>query len=644
VLRAVVTSDCASARAVRWLDSAIRGCYCDGGQSSRIVQLLVIPRTSIRRALVLSVTLHALAAAIAWWAFESTRADAPVLVDIEIAPAPPPPEALPEERARPPVTEPASAEPTEPAAAAPTEPGEIAVDAGVDARPDAAPDARPDAAPDAPPDAAPDAGVDPDAGSPDDAGAVDALRVASDDRDGGAPDDAGGDAGGPQVAQRDASADGPQVAAGEGSGSAGAGSAAVVAGAGPAGAGSAAVVAGAGSAGAGSANAGSASAGSAAVAADAPTGSPPGAVAAGSGSGGAGSGAPAVGAAPPMAPPPPLFDTSALAAALAEGSVAAPAVEGAPTTAGTAANLLTYFPDGQRVTALIRFDRLRGTEWSQPTERLLRPMPDYRLLFGDTDAAISDKLETLVISTPRPRDAAATTLVARTTLARGALRDFLGATAPVSWAAARGGLLGTRSGALSRGDQRLILSPWRGWFLLAQPGDLGDLLGAAKGSLDTIEATGKIPAWLGGIRKIEGEAGEPRGPALVVTVALPGKRYSFGTTALVLGISSVATPDRMSLAIELVAQGWLVRGNLRCATEADATELVAVAQQLQRQLASSRAIQLVIGKPIVRVVANLAFARAGTRVSYATSVSIADARAILALAAQQLDQYFTRSP
>ena len=36
-------------------------------------------------------------------------------------------------------------------------------------------------------------------------------------------------------------------------------------------------------------------------------------------------------------------------------------VDGAPTTAGTAANLLAYFPAGHVVTAMVRFDRLRGT-------------------------------------------------------------------------------------------------------------------------------------------------------------------------------------------------------------------------------------------------------------------------------------------
>ena len=96
--------------------------------------------------------------------------------------------------------------------------------------------------------------------------------------------------------------------------------------------------------------------------------------------------------------------------------------------------------------------------------------------------------------------------------------------------------------------------------------------------------------------------------------------------------------------MELVKQGWLVRGNMRFASDADAAELIASVQQFQQRIADSRAIQLVVGKPIARVIANLAFARAGPRVSYATSISIADARAILAATAQQLDQYFGRVP
>jgi len=326
------------------------------------------------------------------------------------------------------------------------------------------------------------------------------------------------------------------------------------------------------------------------------------------------------------------------------GATDEPAVEGAPTTAGTAANLLAYFPQGHVVTALIRFDRLRNTEWQAQTERLLQPMPDYQLLFGTKDAKISDKLETLVISSPRPRDVTATTLVGRTLLARSDLRDLLAAVSPVTWSAAKGGLLGKRTGKLFNNDKRVFLSPFKGWFLLAPPDDLPNLTAPAKGKLDAIEATGKLPPWLAGIRKIESESGDQRGPALVMTIALGGKRIDLKDSDFGLGITTVPMPDRVSLAMELVKQGWLVRGNMSFASDAQAAELIAAAQQVQQRIADSHAIQLVIGKPVAHVVANLSFARTGPRVSYATSISIADARAILAAAAVQLDQYFGRAP
>jgi hypothetical protein len=96
--------------------------------------------------------------------------------------------------------------------------------------------------------------------------------------------------------------------------------------------------------------------------------------------------------------------------------------------------------------------------------------------------------------------------------------------------------------------------------------------------------------------------------------------------------------------MEVVKQGWYVGGNMRFAHDADATEFVAAVEAAQQRIAGSTAIQAVIGKPTARVIANLRFARTGPRVSYTTSISIADARMLLAVAAQQLDTYFTVAP
>jgi hypothetical protein len=495
----------------------------------------VIQSSLIRLAIVLSALAHAAVLLVGWWAYEPGDRKRVELVDIEVAPPPPPAEALPEEIARLP-EQLAQREDEVPEPPPPEPVAEVAIDAGIDAPIDA----DIDAAIDAP--SEPDAAID--GGEPmlalADAGA-DAAQLAA--------DDAGADA------ARLAIVDPWQPGGPDGSGS-------------------------------------------------------------GSGSAAAGSGSAVV------------------------SLTTAPAVEGAPTTAGTAANLLTYFPQGHTTTLLIRFDRLRDTEWAQPTERLLRPMPDYRVLFGASDARIAEKLETIIISTPQPQDAAATTLVARTRLARGALRGFLAAVSPVAWSPARGGLLGRRGGKLFPQDRRVFLSPFKGWFLLAQPGDLPGLLAAAPGDLDRIEATGKLPAWLAGIRSIEAESGEERGPALVMTLALGGGRRDLGDNDFGLGVKTFPMPDRITLAAEVVTQGWIVRGNILFPGDAAAAEFVTAAEFARQRIADSRLLQAAVGKPAARVITNLSFARSGPRVSYATSISIADMRAILAVAAQQLDAYF----
>jgi hypothetical protein len=333
-----------------------------------------------------------------------------------------------------------------------------------------------------------------------------------------------------------------------------------------------------------------------------------------------------------------------------------PAVEGAPTSAGTAANLLAYFPPGHQITVLIRFDRLRKTEWARPATQLFKPMPDYGALFGTRDVAIADQLDTLVISSPRPRDATATTLVARTQLTRPKMRDFLAnPDAPIQWSATRGGMLGKRTGKLFPNDRRVLLSPWRGWFVLAQPGDVADLTAPASGNLDMIEAKAKLPPWLAAMREIERETTEPpappkpgaatrkpddkRGPALVLTLEGPGKRYNIPDVGL--GVTTVPSPDRLSLAMELVKQGWLVRGNIVFASEVDATEFVQTVEDVQTRITESRILSGLLAKQrALNAITGLSLARSGARVSYATSISVADARALLAAAAQTLDAYF----
>jgi len=320
-----------------------------------------------------------------------------------------------------------------------------------------------------------------------------------------------------------------------------------------------------------------------------------------------------------------------------------PAVAGAPTSAGTAANLLSYFPAGHQVTALIRFDRLRKTEWAAPAERLFKPMPDYKVLFGSRDAGVAEKFDTLVISSPRPEDATATTLVVRSSLTRPKLRDYLANPAtPITWTVAKGGMFGKRTGKLFNGDKRVLLSPWRNWIVLAHPDDLPGLTAMSKGAIDTVETKAALPPWLQTIRTIEAESGDDKdkGPALVLTLAGPGHRYDIPDVGL--GVTSLPSPQRISLAMELVDQGgWFIRGNIVFATEADAKEFEQTVRDVQQKIVDSRILSALLKRQhALNAVKNLSVARTEARVSYATSVSIADMRAVMAAAAATLDQYF----
>jgi hypothetical protein len=201
-------------------------------------------------------------------------------------------------------------------------------------------------------------------------------------------------------------------------------------------------------------------------------------------------------------------------------------------------------------------------------------------------------------------------------------------------------MLGKRSGKLFPNDKRVLLSPWKDWFVLAPPDDLPGLTAPAKGSLDTIETRAKLPPWLQTIRTIEKESGEDKpGPALVLTIAGPGKRYDIPDIGL--GITSLPSPQRISLAMELVTQGWLIRGNIVFAKEADAAEFESSVKEVQQRITDSRILSgLLRRQHALNLVTGLSVARTGARVSYATSMSISDARALLAAAAATLDAYF----
>lgn len=90
-----------------------------------------------------------------------------------------------------------------------------------------------------------------------------------------------------------------------------------------------------------------------------------------------------------------------------------------------ASRLEQYGPEGSRVTALLRLDRLRGTPYAPALDAILGRLPDRRDLLEGTGLDLFDSFDALLIATPNPLDYTVTFLAARHRLKDGELRTAL---------------------------------------------------------------------------------------------------------------------------------------------------------------------------------------------------------------------------
>jgi hypothetical protein len=317
--------------------------------------------------------------------------------------------------------------------------------------------------------------------------------------------------------------------------------------------------------------------------------------------------------------------------------------QGAQASAGTAANLLAFVPDKHVVTVLLRFDRLRGTEWATVAQQVLAVMPDYETLVADPDSVVTDLFDLVAMSSPKPADPTKTLLAVKAKVPIADLRDFLDEPgAPVTWSRVTGGVLGTRGKGkrVIRGDPRVFLAPFGQWMVLARPRDLSGLLDAADGPLDGAAAdTAKLPAWLARLPDIEGESGLKDGPALMMTLGPRAKTWDVPDVGL--GVTSLPAPERMTLSLEIDPQGFQVKGHLKFASEDDAVTFVERTEAAREAALESAAHALVLKRAKVwNAVKGLSLVRTDRRVSYSTSLSVADARVMTAAGILLVAEYF----
>ena len=336
-------------------------------------------------------------------------------------------------------------------------------------------------------------------------------------------------------------------------------------------------------------------------------------------------------------------ETGAMDAGVPGDAAVATAATGEPATAGTAANLLAYFPNNHVVTVLLRFDRLRGTEWAPVAQQVLAVMPDYGTLIADPDTDVADLLDLVAMSSPKPNDAAKTLLAVKAHVSAADLRDFLDEPgAPVTWSRVSGGVLGSRGKGkrVMRGDPRVFLAPFEPWMVLARPRDLPGLLDAAEGDLAGAAADpDKLPGWLSRLADLETESGKTDGPALMMTLGPRAKTWDVPDIGL--GVTSLPAPERMTLSLEIDRQGFHVKGHLKFRTEDEAIDFVEQTEAARQTALESAAHTMVLKRAkIWNAVKGLTMVRSDRRVSYSTSVSIADARVMSAAGIVLVGEYF----
>jgi hypothetical protein len=167
---------------------------------------------------------------------------------------------------------------------------------------------------------------------------------------------------------------------------------------------------------------------------------------------------------------------------------APPAPPGPAPKAHKPGDLQSYGPEGSRLTALLRLDRLRaspqGREFIGPVDEILKLLPDRRRILEGTGLDLYRDFDALLIATPNPFDDTVTFLAARYHVPDPALRAALdrGALAaghPIEWHEEAGRPVGVR--AQAGRDDRLFVLPQPGLAVIAPPAYAKLLLQRAAG-------------------------------------------------------------------------------------------------------------------------------------------------------------------
>jgi hypothetical protein len=309
---------------------------------------------------------------------------------------------------------------------------------------------------------------------------------------------------------------------------------------------------------------------------------------------------------------------------------------------GASADLRPYLPRGEVLAVQIRFDRLRGTPWAKRVDAVLAPMPDYRMIIGKRDRLLADLFDMLLIASSDPNNVTKTHLAAYTeTMTPKQLREFLDhEDAHVRWSMARGGALGLREpSSLSQPDDpRVYLMPFSGWTLLARRQFLREMTKPSTADIDGAFPDPKdFPPWLAKVPSLREQSGGESKDGPIVVASFHSRRERLDVPM----VGELPAPERMSVALQLASTGFLLQGTMVFRSENAAAEFEATVKDgLARMTGTKVGRSLLAQVHALNTAKGLTLRRRGQRMSFVSSFSTADGKAMCEAAAQITERFY----
>ena len=299
--------------------------------------------------------------------------------------------------------------------------------------------------------------------------------------------------------------------------------------------------------------------------------------------------------------------------------------------------LAPYMPAKDRLTVLLRIDRLAELGLDTSADAIMAPLPDYQRVFGGApssrEANLADQFDIVAVSTSDPRYLTATTLSARVRDGGPAIRETLMYPGSgVTWQQANdrpyARFATTERFAIP--DPRVYFVPDARWIVLVETAALGSLLPDGG-------RAGKPEPWLGRLEEMA-RLGEKRH----LLGAFEARRLDEKIVLPNLGVMRL--PSELGVVLEGRAGQLSFSGWLRFAQPQDAERFLAAGKLLQQLAHTEQVAQELQRYGALQPVRDLQMSLDGDRITWRTRVTVADVRGMAAYGARMAALLMTSAP